>query len=101
MDNNYGYYNNQDNNQNDAPLSAGNDFKKWMIIGILQFLCCNWITGLITVLLAWSGNSEYNKGNLAGADTKYKHCKTATIIGIIWTILAVILVVLKSFAELL
>lgn len=82
------------NNQQSSNVPVENEFTKWLISGILQFLCCNQITAVITIVLACMANSDFKAGLIDSAVQKYKHCKTATIIGVVLGLVLTLFVML-------
>lgn len=69
-------------------------FTKWLIISILQFLCCNNITGLISLILTIIADSDFKKGMMAEYESKMKGAKIATIIGLITGLLIYLFVII-------
>lgn len=69
------------NNYNEQPKSNirpdAPDYTLFLIIGILYTMCCcNWILGVIGIILTVQMNSAYRNGDI----NSYKHLKTSVII---------------------
>jgi len=77
MQNNQGQqFNNQMQN------NGSSKFTFYLIMGILQLLCCNQITGIITIIFASIANTDFNKGDMISYKQRINACKWATIIGV-------------------
>jgi len=70
-----------------------NNFVTWLVLGILQTLCCNQITGIITIVYSVLGNDNFINNRLDIAQSNFKKAKIATIIGIISGILIYAIVI--------
>lgn len=73
-------YNNNEFIQNN---NVKNNHTTWLIIGIIQLLCCNQITGIITLMFSFSADEAYKKGNINSYKLNIKYAKITTIIGIV------------------
>ena len=60
-----------------------NNFVTWLVLGILQTLCCNQITGIITIVYSVLGNDNFINNRLDIAQSNFKTAKIATIVGIV------------------
>lgn len=58
-------------------------FTKYLILSILQMLCCCQITGIIALVFTILANSAFKIGNLAEYQSKIKGAKTTLIVGLI------------------
>lgn len=66
----------------------------WIIIGVIQMLCCNQISGIITIIFAALASSDYTHGDIPNYLTRIRCAKIATIAGIVIGIVIWLLAVL-------
>ena len=85
MDN--GYYN-QGMNQ---MTQSTPEFTKYLILSIIQLLCCCQITGIIALVFTILANSSFKIGNLVDYQSKIKSAKTVLTVG--WIVAAVIYII--------
>lgn len=85
MDN--GYYN---QGMNQMPQSA-TEFTKYLVLSIIQLLCCCQITGIIALVFTILANSSFKVGNLMDYQSKIKSAKTTLTVG--WIVAAVIYII--------
>lgn len=78
-----GDFNQQNNFQQQFNNVTDEKFTKWLVAGILQLMCCNQITGILTIVMAILGNSDFKANRIADSNQKYNIAKIATIIGVI------------------
>ena len=71
------------NNQVYAPAPKNPAFVTWLTLSILQLLCCNQITGIISLIFTILADSDFKRGMMTEYNSKMKGAKIATIIGII------------------
>lgn len=71
-----------------------NNYIPWLIAGIVQLMCCNQITGIITIMLSFLANEDYIKGRIDDYKSKIKCAKIATIIGVILSVLIYVFIIL-------
>lgn len=84
-------YNNNGFNQFGGPnpyQPVGNqgshpDFVMYLVLSILQTFCCFAITGVISIVFTVMGNSAYQQGNIAEAESKFRTVKTTLIVGLV------------------
>lgn len=57
-------------------------FVKYLILSILETLCCSWIPGVIGIIFTVLFNSAYKSGNIADYKSKKKIAKVALWIGL-------------------
>ena len=69
-------------------------FTKWLIISILQFFCCNNITGIISLVLTIIADSDFKKGMFAEYESKMRGAKIASIVGLIMGLLIYVFVII-------
>ena len=72
----------KENNKGEAP-----GFILYLVLAIIQLLCCNQMTGVITLIYAIIAESDYSNGRIDECKSKLKVCKIATIIGMVLGIL--------------
>lgn len=84
-------YSNYNNNLNYN--SVENNYIPWLIAGIVQLMCCNQITGIITILFSFLANEDYTKGSINEYKSKIKCAKIATIIGVILSALIYVCII--------
>lgn len=63
----------------------------FIILSVLQLFCCNTITGIIGLVLAIIGTSNFKKGDYAGAAQMWKYTKITLWIGVAISIVVTIL----------
>ena len=85
MDN--GYYN---QGMNQMPQSTP-EFTKYLILSIIQLLCCCQITGIIALVFTILANSSFKIGNLVDYQSKIQSAKTVLTVG--WIVAAVIYII--------
>lgn len=84
--------------QTQQPMNNGKvpKFVMWLVFGIIQVLCCNQITGVLTIVFDCLARNAYKAGNFADYYSKLKVCKIATIIGVIIGIVVNIVVIIYT-----
>ena len=86
------------------PGMSAPGFTKWLIISIMQMMCCNQLTGIICLILVLMSDSDFKRGMFADYQGKMKTVKILTAIGVIFTFvilaLYMILVGFSIIAEL-
>ena len=85
---NNGYYNQNMNQMNQKTPG----FTKYLILSILQTLCCCQITGIIALVFTLFANSAFKKGDIADYQYKIKGARTSLIIGLVIGILVTIFI---------
>ena len=71
----------QYSNNNNMGVGNHPKFISTLIFAILELLCCNQITGIIALVLAIIGNSDWSKGRPLDADGKFKGANIALLVG--------------------
>lgn len=66
--------------QNNQPIQ--NNSVLYIILGILQLMCCNQITGIMTIIFSALANTDYVNGNIKEYLNKIKTARIASIIGV-------------------
>lgn len=82
MDN--GYYNQGMGQPNPAPQinpQSAPEFTKYLVLSIIQLLCCNQITGIVALVFTILANSAFKIGNILDYQSKIKGAKTTLLIG--------------------
>lgn len=92
MEYNYGGTNNM-NNMGETPTNGdAPGFIKYLVLSILETLCCSWIPGVIGIIFTVLFNSAYKSGNIADYESKKKIAKVALWIGLAVGIIANLLI---------
>jgi len=63
----------------------------YIILSILELLCCSPIAGIVALVLAIIGNSNFNKGDYDGAANMWKYTKITLWIGVGLAVVSIIL----------
>lgn len=71
-------------------VSSHPKFTSTLIFAVIELMCCNTLTGIIALILAIIGDSDWKKGRPIDADEKFKGAKIALIVGLILGIFAYI-----------
>lgn len=58
-------------------------FTTYLVLSILELLCCNMVTGIIALVFAIMSSSAYQIGQYIDAENKRKAAKLSLIIGLI------------------
>lgn len=58
-------------------------FTKYLVLSILEMICCCQITGVIALVLTILANSDFKAGNFVGFESKTKSAKTTLIVGLV------------------
>ena len=66
-------------------------FTKWLIISILQMMCCNQLTGIICLVMVLMADSDFKRGIMADYQGKMKTVKILTAIGVIFSFIIIVL----------
>ena len=74
--NNYGY-------QPNMPVGSAPEFTKYLILSILEMVCCCQITGIIGIVFVVMANSAFKMGNMMDYQVKIKNVKTTLLVGLI------------------
>lgn len=85
---NNGYYNQNMNQMNQKTPG----FTKYLILSILQTLCCCQITGIVALVFTLFANSAFKKGDMMDYQYKIKGAKTSLIVGLIIGVLAAVFI---------
>ena len=97
MDN--GYCNQGMNQMPNMNQQSAPEFTKYLILSIIQLLCCNQITGVIAIVFTVLANSAFKVGSMIDYQSKTKAAKTTLTVG--WIISAIIyglIIVIYGFA---
>ena len=86
---NNGYYNQNMNQMNQKTPG----FTKYLILSILQTLCCCQITGIIAFVFTLFANSAFKKGDMMDYQSKLKGARTSLIVGLVIGVIATIFIV--------
>lgn len=82
-----------DNGFNQCQQQPNPTFTKDLVFSIIQLLCCNQITGVISLVFVILANSAFRVGNVADYQAKTKAAKVSRIIGWILGVLIYIFVI--------
>lgn len=82
-----------------APKTSAPGFTKWLIISIMQMMCCNQLTGIVCLILVLIADSDFKRGMFADYQGKMKTVKILTAIGVIFTfVILALYMVLVGFS---
>ena len=95
MDNGYSNMGNNMNGYNqNMPVGSAPEFTKYLILSIVEMICCCQITGIIGIVFAVMANSAFKIGNMMDYQAKIKNTKTTLLIGLAIGIVCNLLLVL-------
>lgn len=90
---------NQDINQmSNMSKQSTPEFTKYLVLSIVQMMCCCQITGIIALVFTILSNSAFKIGNIEDYQSKIKAAKTTLIVGCIIGVIAYIIMIIVYMA---
>ena len=94
---------NNENNINNGgytPQQSNPTFTKYLILSILELICCCPITGIIALVFTIMANSAFNSSNMNTYNQYTKYSKVSLIVGVVLAILSFVFAMLSGVLSL-
>ena len=83
---------NKENKEEKKNTEIADESILYIVLSVLSLFVCNQITGVIGLIFAILGCSEYGKGNYVTAKEHWKVCKITLLIGVAITVGIILMV---------